>query len=80
MGIPDQRSTKTHPQGRQPRTYAAHDGRTQITAHQLNEDRAADSFVQMCHALSNKINAKISRLRLDVTLEKIAEERSRIES
>ena len=37
----------------------------EISAHELNEDRAADSFVQMCHALSDKINSKLSRQRID---------------
>ncbi len=36
-----------------------------MSAHELTEDRAGDSFVSMCHALSHKINAKISRQRLD---------------
>ena len=33
----------------------------EFTAHQLNEDRGPDCFIQMCHALSDKINAKLSR-------------------
>jgi hypothetical protein len=36
-----------------------------MSAHELTEDRAGASFVEMCHALSHKINAKISRQRLD---------------
>ena len=44
-----------------------------FTAHELTEDRAAECFVQMCHALSNKINAKISRQRMDRRLSEIAE-------
>jgi hypothetical protein len=39
-----------------------------FSAHDLNEDRAADSLLEMCHALSDKINAKISRQRLDKRL------------
>ena len=39
----------------------------------VTEDRAAECFVQMCHALSNKINAKISRQRLDAKLSQIAD-------
>ena len=38
---------------------------SEFTAHELKEDRAADCFISMCHALSNKINAKLSRQRLD---------------
>lgn len=33
----------------------------EFTAHELNEDRAVDCFVEMCHALSDKINAKLTR-------------------
>ncbi|MEZ6128833.1 MAG: TAXI family TRAP transporter solute-binding subunit [Planctomycetaceae bacterium] len=33
----------------------------EFTAHELNEDRAVDCFIQMCHALSDKINAKLIR-------------------
>lgn len=44
-----------------------------FTAHELTEDRAAECFVQMCHALSDKINAKISRQRIDRRLSQIAE-------
>ena len=37
----------------------------EFSIHELNEDRGADCFIEMCHDLSNKINAKISRQRLD---------------
>jgi TRAP transporter TAXI family solute receptor len=43
----------------------------EVAAHELNEDRAIDSFIQMCHALSSKINAKISRQRLDQRFDEI---------
>ena len=33
----------------------------EFTAHELNEDRAVDCFIEMCHALSDKINAKLTR-------------------
>lgn len=33
----------------------------EFTAHELNEDSAVDCFIQMCHALSDKINAKLMR-------------------
>jgi uncharacterized protein len=36
-----------------------------FSAHELREDRATDCFLEMCHALSDKINAKITRQRLD---------------
>ena len=44
-----------------------------FTAHELNEDRGADCFVHMCHALSDKINAKISRQRLDHRIDELTE-------
>jgi hypothetical protein len=33
----------------------------EFTAHELNEDRAVDCFIEMCHALSDKINGKLTR-------------------
>ncbi|MFQ5927351.1 MAG: TAXI family TRAP transporter solute-binding subunit [Terriglobia bacterium] len=39
-----------------------------FAAHELNDVRAADCFIGMCHALSDKINAKISRQQLDKRL------------
>ncbi|MCA9061093.1 MAG: TAXI family TRAP transporter solute-binding subunit [Planctomycetaceae bacterium] len=36
----------------------------EFTAHQLNEDRAVDCFLEMCHALSDKLNAKLTRVLL----------------
>lgn len=40
----------------------------EFTAHELQEDRASDCFISMCHGLSNKINAKLSRQRLDLIM------------
>lgn len=37
---------------------------SEFTAHELNEDRAVDCFIEMCHALSDKINAKLTRATL----------------
>jgi TRAP transporter TAXI family solute receptor len=42
-----------------------------FTAHMLNEDRGVDCFIEMCHFLSDKINAKISRQRLDQSIEQL---------
>jgi hypothetical protein len=39
-----------------------------FAAHELNDVRAAECFIGMCHALSDKINAKISRQQLDKRL------------
>lgn len=43
----------------------------EFTAHELNEDRAVDSFLEMCHSLSNKINSKLSRQRLDMAVNRL---------
>lgn len=43
----------------------------EFTAHELNEDRAADCFLEMCHALSDKLNAKLTRQRLAQSLSEI---------
>ena len=37
----------------------------EFNAHSMNEDPSVACFVQMCHALSNKINAKLTRQRND---------------
>jgi hypothetical protein len=47
-------------------TRLRQDALRDFTAHNLSEDRAVDCFLEMCHALSDKINAKILRHRLDV--------------
>jgi TRAP transporter TAXI family solute receptor len=44
-----------------------------FTAHMLNEDRGVDCFIEMCHFLSDKINAKISRQRLDLAIQQLAQ-------
>ena len=46
-------------------TTLRQDALHKLSAHELNEDRATDSFIGMCHALSDKINAKISRQTFD---------------
>lgn len=46
-------------------TYLRQEALQEFTAHEINEDRAVVGFIEMCHALSNKINAKISRQRFD---------------
>lgn len=38
---------------------------SEFNAHSMNEDPSVACFVQMCHALSNKINAKLTRQRTD---------------
>lgn len=43
----------------------------EFTAHELNEDRAVDSFIEMCHALNNKINAKLTRQRFDIAISRV---------
>lgn len=43
-----------------------------VSAHDLSDDRAADCFLEMCHALSDKINAKITRQRLERKFEELS--------
>lgn len=38
---------------------------SEFTAHEINEDRAVETFITLCHALSDKINAKLTRQRID---------------
>ena len=45
-----------------------------VTAHEVAEDSSMECFINMCHALSNKINAKITRQRFDRYLAVSAEE------
>ena len=40
-----------------------------LTSHELHEDPAAGVFIEMCHALSDKINAKLNRQRFDVQIQ-----------
>ena len=42
-----------------------------FSAHELNEDRAVDCFLEMCHALSDKLNAKLSRAHLEQQVRRI---------
>ncbi|QGQ23378.1 TAXI family TRAP transporter solute-binding subunit [Gimesia benthica] len=46
----------------------------QFSAHELNEDRATDVFLEMCHALSDKINAKLLGWKIDRLGEKIKDD------
>lgn len=59
-------------------TYLRQEALKELTAHELNGDSAANAFVEMCHALSNKINAKITRLRFDQGVQRIAEAVERV--
>lgn len=43
-----------------------------FSAHDLNEDRAVDCFLEMCHALSDKINAKLTRQSLHTLTKKLS--------
>lgn len=44
----------------------------EFSAHDLNEDRSTDCFLEMCHALSDKINAKLTRERLEVLIRAVS--------
>ena len=46
-------------------TLLRQDALQQFSAHELNEDRAPECFIEMAHDLSSKMDAKISRQRLD---------------
>lgn len=52
----------------------------EFTAHELNEDRAVDCFIEMCHALSDKINAKLTRYSLRRLQTAIVEDQGSSES
>lgn len=43
-----------------------------FTAHELNEDRSVDCFLEMCHGLSDKINAKLLRVHLEQRFQDLA--------
>lgn len=49
-------------------TELRHTALSEFSAHELNEDRAADCFLEMTHALSETINAKLTRQRFDKRL------------
>ena len=46
----------------------------EFSAHELSEDRGASCFMDMCHELSQKINAKITRQRFDRQFNELREE------
>ncbi len=53
-------------------TFLRQEALGKFSCHELNEDRGVDCFLEMCHALSDKINAKISRQRLDQRFDELA--------
>ncbi len=53
-------------------THLRQEALCEFSAHEIHEDRAISCFVSMCHALSEKINAKITRQRLDQLLRPLA--------
>ena len=46
-------------------TFLRQEALRELSAHELNEDRGTACFVDMCHELSQKINAKVTRQRFD---------------
>ncbi len=44
-----------------------------FSAHDLNEDRATECFIDMCDALSQRLNGKLSRQRLEQRLVKVTD-------
>ncbi len=51
------------------------DALRELSAHDLNDDPAASAFIGMCHALSDKINAKLTRQRFDARLRQLIEKK-----
>ena len=43
----------------------------EFTAHELTEDRGTECFINMCHALSNKINAKLTRQSTELSMQNL---------
>ena len=54
-------------------TFLRDNGLGQFSAYELNEERGVDCFLELCHALTNKINAKISRQRLDKRFDELTD-------
>lgn len=54
-------------------TTLRQDALSTLTSHELHEDPAAGVFIEMCHALSDKINAKLNRQRLDSQFKTLAD-------
>jgi TRAP transporter TAXI family solute receptor len=44
---------------------------SEFSAHELEDDNSVHFFIEMCHYLSNKINMKLSRQRIDLRLREI---------
>ena len=45
-------------------TFLRQEALTNFSAHELNEDQAMGYFIEMCAALTAKLNAKLSQQRL----------------
>ena len=45
----------------------------EFTFHDINDDRSVECFLAMCYSLSEKINAKLTRQRLELALRKSSE-------
>ena len=58
-------------------TYLRQDALGELSAHELNEDRGAAVFVDMCHELSQKINAKLTRQSMERQFAQLADAVSR---
>ena len=48
----------------------------ELTSHELHNDPAAGVFIEMCDALSNKINAKLSRQHMELQFQKLLAQRN----
>ena len=54
-------------------TFLRQEAFKEFTAHELNEDQAAECFIDMCAALSGKVNAKLTRMRFDQKIDDLIE-------
>lgn len=54
-------------------THLRQEALGELSAHELNEDRGAACFVDMCHELSQKINAKLTRQSMERQFARLAE-------
>ncbi len=54
-------------------TELRQDALGKLSVHELNEDRGAACFVDMCHELSQKINAKLTRQSMRRQIARLAD-------
>jgi TRAP transporter TAXI family solute receptor len=60
-------------------TFLRQESLKEFSAHELNDDHAAECFINMCSALSGKVNAKLTRMRFDQKIDELIEKVERKE-